>query len=190
MRAESTYRNSLASKEYLRIGELPVRELEAIMRRGEPPSLDALAGWEWRGRNTIFYARPAGIQKFIKGFYTSDGGEVFGYNEPVVQNRLDQPWIARPSDLEPRRFGFFLVEPVVAEGRDNHFLNSVLLDYGRGPNPPWEPSRTLRDYLVRVERGSDEILLGTAFVAVGPVRVRAPQSYFVLERHKPTTYRR
>ena len=63
----------------------------------------------------------------------------------------------------------------------------VLLDYGRGPNPPWEPSRVLRDYLVRVERGSDEVLLGKAYLALGPVRV--PTSYFVLERKRPTSWR-
>jgi hypothetical protein len=189
MRQES-HRASLASPGYLEVGQLPAAELEKLMLRGEAPSIDALVGWEWRGRNTQGWAKPAGIQKFIKGFYKSDAGEVYGYNQPVVGNRLDQPWIAKPSDVNPRRFGYFLVEPVDPTARDNAYLNAVLLDYGRGKNSLLEPSRGLRDYVVRVNAGSDDLLLGTAFVAVGPARVRVPASYFVLERHRPTSYRR
>jgi hypothetical protein len=180
----------LASRKYLSIGDLPQRELENIMLRGEPPALDALVGWEWRGLNAQFWARAAGIKKFIKGFYRTDNGDVFGYNEPVVQNALEEPWIARPSDANPKRFGFFLVEPPDPASRDNHYLNSLLLDYGRGDNPRFDPTQTLRDYLVRVEPGSDDLLLGTAYLAVGPARLRAPYAYFVLERHRPTAFRR
>ena len=181
---------SLASPEYLKTGELSVDELEKIMRRGEAPPLASITGWEWRGLNTQGWARPAGIKKFIKGFFATDSGEVYGYNQPVVQNRLDQPWIAKPSDVNPKRFGFFVVEPVDPTAKDNVYLNSLLLDYGRGGNPRLDPTQTLRDYLVRVRPGSDDLLLGTAFVALGPTRVRVPSSYFVLEKHRPTSYRR
>ena len=181
---------SLASAEYLRVGGLPAGELEKILRRGERPSLAAIAGWEWRGLNTQGWAKPAGIKKFIKGFFETDAGEVYGYNEPVVQNRLDQPWIAKPSDVNPKRFGYFVVEPVDPTAKDNAYLNSLLLDYGRGGNPALDPSQTLRDYLVRVHPGSDELLLGTAFVALGPARLRVPKSYFVLEKHRPSSYKR
>jgi hypothetical protein len=126
---------SLASTEYRKVGSLPADELEKIMLRGEAPPLSALVGWEWRGLNTQGWARPAGIKKFIKGFFETDAGEVYGYNEPVVQNRLDQPWIAKPSDVEPKRFGYFVVEPVDPTARDNAYLSSLLLDYGRGGNP-------------------------------------------------------
>jgi hypothetical protein len=189
-RHDQKHHASLASTEYLQIGALPVAELEAIMLRGEAPPLDAIVGWEWRGLNTQGWAKPAGIKKFIKGFFESEGGAVYGYNEPVVQNRLDQPWIAKPSDLAPKRFGYFVVEPVDATSRDNVYLNSLLLDYGRGGNAKLDPTQTLRDYVVRVHPGSDDLLLGTAFLALGPARVRVPASYFVLEKHRPTTYKR
>jgi hypothetical protein len=179
----------LASSEYLHVGALPPAELEKIMRRGEAPAMNALVGWEWRGMNTMFWAPAAGIKKFVKGFYRNDEG-VFGYNEPIVANRLDQPWIAKPSDVEPRRFGFFKVEPVDPQARDNEYLGALLLDYGKGPNPPFEPSKILRDYLVRVNPGSDDLLLGCAYVATGPLRVRVPHAFFVLERHRPTSFRR
>jgi hypothetical protein len=181
----------LASRDYLAIGNLSPTELEAILRRGERPSLDKLCGWEWKGMNTMPWAPAAGIKKFIKGFYRADDGQVYGYNEPLVQNRLDQPWIAKPNDVAPRRFGFFLVEPVDAASKDNAYLNSLLLDYGRGKNSLLDPSQALRDYVVRVNPGSDDLLLGTAWVAVGPARMKIPGgAYFVLERHKPTSFKK
>ena len=45
----------------------------------------------------------------------------------------------------------------------------------------------LRDYLVRVVPGSDDLILGKALLALGPARVAS--NYFVLERHRPTRYR-
>jgi hypothetical protein len=154
------------SREYLRLCALSSRELDAIFVRGEMPQAEALAGWEHRGTNTPAYARLLGIRKFVKGFYRDDGGEVYGYNMPVAQNRLEDAWIA-----EPKRFGFYRVAPVDPEARDNAYLHALL-----------------RDYLVRIERGSDELLLGKAFVALGPVRV--PVSTFLLERFRPTDFRR
>jgi hypothetical protein len=178
-----------ASAEYLKVGSLSPAELEKLMRRGEAPSPGALAGWEWRGLNTMFWAPTVGIKKFVKGFYENDQG-VFGYNEPIVQNRADQPWIARPSDVDPKRFGFFAVLPVDPQSKDNAYLGALLLDYGKGPNPALEPSKILRDYLVRVHPGSDDLLLGCAYAAAGPLRVRVPHAFFVLERHRPTSFRR
>lgn len=186
MRAQA--RNGLATAEYLAIGERGADQLEAIMRRGEPPDVKALAGWEYRGMNVAFWAGVLPIKKFIKGFYEDDAGRVYGYNEPLVQNPLGEPWIAKPSDAQPKRFGFFLVTPPDASARDNTYLNSVLLDYSRGGNPIVDPSRGLRDYVVRIDKGSDERLLGKAFYALGPLRLTF--SYFVLERHRPTDFRR
>ena len=58
-------------------------------------------------------------------------------------------------------------------------MNALLLDYGAGGNRCLDPSGLIRDYLVRVEPGSDELLLGRAFLALGPFR--PSPSYFVLE---------
>lgn len=177
----------LPSASYLGLGRLPSRELEAIMLRGERPDPRALAGWEMRGMNVAAFTKLLGIKKFIKGFYENESGQLYGYNMPVVQNRIDEPWLYKnPSD--PRRFGFFRVDPVDAATRDNAYLSSLLLDYGRGGNHELDPTSGLRDYLVRVERGSDELLLGKAFYALGPARV--PAGYFVLERLRETDFRR
>jgi hypothetical protein len=177
----------LASPAYLGLGRLPFRELEAIMLRGERPDPRALAGREFRGMNVAAFTKLLGIKKFIKGFYENESGQLYGYNMPVVQNRLDEPWLYKnPGD--PRRFGFFRVDPVDAATRDNAYLSSLLLDYGRGGNHELDPTSGLRDYLTRVDRGSDELLLGKAYYALGPLRV--PAGYFVLERLRETDFRR
>ena len=152
------------------LATLSARELEKAMLRGATPDPEALAGWEFRGTNTPAWARLAGIQRFIKGFY-KQGCDLFGYNVPV--RGAWQP--------KGARFGFYRVDRVDAAARDNAYLHALLLDYGRGGNKPLDPTRGLRDYLVRVE---DDVFLGKAYYAVGPLRV--PASYFVLERLRPT----
>jgi hypothetical protein len=175
------------SEEYLRIGALPAAELESLMVRGETPDPEALAGYEYRGRNTPAFARLFGIQKFVKGFYLGEHGQLFGYNMPVVQNRLDEAWLDK-NPSHPKRFGFYRVDRVDAAARDNAYLHALLLDYGRGGGNELDPTTRLRDYLVRVEAGSDRLLLGKAYVAVGPARL--PVSYFVLERMRAHDFRR
>ena len=177
------------SPEYRQVGALPARELERLMVRGDTPDPGALAGWEFRGINTPAWARLVGITKFIKGFYRErQGGALYGFNEPVVQNGPGAPWIAKPHDGSPKRFGFYAVTAVDPTSRDNAFLHALLLDYAQGGNFFADPTNTLRDYLVRVERGSDDLLLGKAYVAAGPARV--PVSYFLLERHRPHDFAR
>jgi hypothetical protein len=185
------------------LGTLSNRELEKIMLRGDTPDPEALAGWEFRGMNTPAWASLLGIKKFVKGFYCgfsrTPEGTFFGYNVPAVQNALSEPWLPKPAGRlarllgrdtdEPRRFGFFGVAPVDPTSRDNAYLHAVLLDYGTGGNAIYDPTAGLRDYVVRVQRDSDELLLGKAYYAAGPARVNLT-SYFVLERNKPTDFRR
>jgi hypothetical protein len=185
----------LPSAAALALARAPRGELERAMLRGTAPALAGLVGWEFRGINATAdgappLARLAGIQKFVKGMFRGGEDQVMGYNCPVVQNVLDGRWQTRPSDAEPRRFGFYTVAPVDPTRRDNWYLHALLLDYGQGGNPAWAPSRVLRDYLVQVEPDHPDLLLGKAYAAVGPARV--PVGYFVLERWRraPGTVRR
>jgi hypothetical protein len=190
----------LPSAAALALARAPRPELERAMLRGTAPELAALVGWEFRGINATPdgappLARLAGIQKFVKGMFRAGDGrdgpdQVMGYNCPVVQNVLDGRWQTRPSDAEPRRFGFYTVAPVDPTRRDNRYLHALLLDYGRGGNPAWDPSRGLRDYLVQIDADNPDLLLGKAYAAIGPARV--PVGYFVLERWRraPGTIRR
>lgn len=155
-------------------------ELDRVFLRGTTPELDALVGWELRGINHPAWARLAGIKKFVKGFFRAEDGRVMGYNCPVVQNVLDGRWHTRPSDTAPKRFGFYEVAPVDATSRDNAYLHAVLLDYGKGGNKPWDPTRGLRDYLVQVDPRNPDLYLGKAYYALGPLRVHS--NFFILER--------
>jgi len=152
------------------------RELEATFLRGVTPDLDALVGWEFRGINHPGWARIAGIKKFLKGFFREDGRPM-GYNSPVAQNVLDGRW-----DVAPKKFGFYEVHAVDATARDNAYLHAVLLNYGRGGNKPYDPTRNLRDYLVQVDPANPDLYLGKAYYALGPARV--PTNFFILERHR------
>ena len=61
--------------------------------------------------------------------------------------------------------------------------SAVLLDYSQGGNRPYDIAHILRDYLVRVEPGSDELLLGKAFFVVAGTTLA--HSYFLIERYRP-----
>lgn len=175
----------LPSPAALALAHAPWRDLETAMVRGTTPALDALAGWQFRGINRLpveAVARAAGIKKFVKGMYRADDGAVRGYNCPVARNALDARWHLEPTDDAPRRFGFYAVAAVDPTSRDNHYLHALLLDYGRGDNPLYDPSRGLRDYLVQIAPDNPDLLLGKAYLAVGPARL--PLSYFVLERFR------
>jgi hypothetical protein len=171
------------SAEFRRIASLSSALLEAMMVAGDTPSLEGLEGYEYCGYNVAPTTAVLGIRKFVKAFFEMADGTVYGCNTPAVQNGLEAPWIARPSETAPRRYAFFSVTRVDPEARDNNYLHALLLDYGRGGNPWYDPSGRLRDYLVRCVPGSEELLLGKAYFALGPTRVAA--SYFVLERRRP-----
>ena len=114
---------------------------------------------------------------------TRRGAHAFGCNTPVVQNGLDGEWIARPAPQSPRRYAFFTVEPPDPGASVEQRRTAALLDYGRGGNPAYDPSRVLRDYLVRVEPESDDLLLGRACVTIAGARVA--HTFFLIERYRP-----
>jgi hypothetical protein len=184
----STGNQDKASARFLRVATLKQRQLEAIMLRGQMPDVDALIGWEYRGMNLGVGARLLGIRKFIKGFCPLAGGEVIGYNVRARQNNPDEVWLVKLSGGARKRFGFYRVLPTDPESRDNAYLNALLLDYGQGGNGRFDITALLRDYLVRVPPtfggypGSDDLLLGKAFMALGRFRVQI--GYFLLERQR------
>ena len=150
----------------------PAADLDACMRRGGTPDADSLAGAEYRGANTAGWTVRLRMQQFVKGFERRDDGRLFGYNRRVAQ---DDRWAAPGT-----RFAFFEVRDVDPAARDNHYLQALLLDYGAGGGSRLDPARGIRDYLVRVDPASDDLLLGRAFIALGPLR--PSPTYFVLER--------
>ncbi len=159
-----------------------MHELEKIFQRGCMPNLDDLVGWEFRGvnhlpLNVLPLAQLVGIKKFVKGFFKTEDGRVMGYNRPVGRNALDGRW-----NVVDKRFGYYEVAPVDATARDNKYLHAVLLNYGKGKNPAYDPSQVLRDYVVQVDKRNPDLLLGKAYAAFGPVRI--PTNFFILERFR------
>lgn len=171
------------SARYLDLAREPKRELDAVFDAGSPPNVSALTGFEFRGYNQPRAAALLGIRKFIKAFYLDGAGRPFGCNTPVTQNRLDDEWLARPSPDRPKRYAFFQVEPATPDAPDDMRRGAALLDYSHGGNRAYDIANILRDYLVRVEPGSDELLLGKAFFVVA--RTRLAHSYFLIERYRP-----
>jgi hypothetical protein len=161
--------------EYLDLVAQPQRELRHHMLRGEVPTPAELIDREFRGTNMPATSRLLGIRRFVKGFEQAEDATIIGYNRRVRGGDLSTAWT--PSLWRGKdRFGYFTVMRVNAEARDNTYLNALLLDYGSGLNSPRDPTAALRDYLVRTQSG---VLLGHAFVALGPRRV--PVGYFALE---------
>lgn len=171
---------------YLDLAMAPNETLESIMRAGRSPDVRSLVGWEFRGFNTLDLTAILGFRKFKKGFYSERplahaAERVRGYNVRVRQNGIAQPWEPVLSQGRPIRHGFYDVYPVDPGERDNLYPNALLINYDCGRNPPYDPSRFLRDYLVQVYPDNPDLLLGKAYVALGPLRPAV--SYFILERN-------
>jgi hypothetical protein len=177
---------------YVSLAKASDKDLEFVFRSGSAPALESLAGYEFKGYNTPFITQIMGFRKFKKGFFVGPGqavesGEISGYNVVVEQNGLEEPWIAKPSDQNPKRHAFYRVYRVRKSERDNLYPNALLLNYGLGGNEFWNPAGLLRDYLVQVEPENKDLLLGKAYFALGPARVFP--SFFILERYNESNYR-
>ncbi len=168
-----------ASPEALSVARRPPKSLNKLLLQGQTPDIEDLVGWTFCGTNAPDWAKLVGIKKFIKGFEARPDG-AYGYNCPTKQTDLHSPWEAKPSNLSPKKFGFYTVSPVEPQSRDNHVLHSVLLDYSKGGNPWYDPTQGLRDYLVQVYPGNPNLFLGKAYYRVGPLAVST--SFFVLSR--------
>lgn len=156
-------------------------QLDAAMRKGTRPDPEQLIGWEFRGYNPPLVARLLGIRKFMKGFHQGSDGRFMGYNVMIRQNGGPlEPWEPVRLFGRPIRHGYYEVSPVDAYSRDHLFPNALLLDYGRGGNFFLNPSKSLRDYLVQIDPGNPDLLLGKAVLALGPLRRQA--WHFILQR--------
>lgn len=162
-------------------------ELEQLLLKGRGPAPEALAGFEWRGYNRPAWAALLGIRKFIKGFFKEAGG-VGGYNIPPRQNAITEPWIHKPSPEDPKRFAFYTVGKVDMESQDNLYPDATFLDYGASPhNIAVDPARVIRDYVVQPDPANPDLMLGKAYLALGPFRLFS--NFFIIERLRPTDWK-
>ena len=168
------------SEDYLALVRSPQSTLRSVIARGDTPDVNSLAGWEWRGTNMPASSRLLGLRRFIKGFVPNATGSVEGYNVSVIGADLLSPMNQRLQRDGRREWARFDVRSVDPTMNDNRYLHALLLDYGSMATSESGIAGRLRDYLVRVVPGSDELLLGHAFFAVG--RSRISIGWFALER--------
>ena len=162
---------------YLHLARAPSSHLQKLMLTGARPAISSLVGQDYRGYNRLYLLSLIGARTFLKGFARAPDGHAEGWNVRVKQNGLAGPWIPAP---KAGRYGFFRVGQVDPESNDNVYLHAVLFDYAAGRGHRLSPLRLLRDYVVSVGSGPDEVLLGRAYLAVW--RWRVPVSFFLLER--------
>lgn len=166
-------------------------ELEDVMRLGAQPDPARIAGWEFKGYNTLDLTSTLGFRKFKKGFYQEDPAAdpkdgIEGYNVQVVQNGLGDDWFDKIKQGHSIKHAFYDCYPVNLNETDNKYPNALLVNYDCGRNPPLDPSSSLRDYLVKPYEDNDDLMLGKAYVAL-PGGLRLFVSFFILERYNEST---
>lgn len=172
---------------YQSLTRLSNAELEKIFAGSPGPDCANIAGYEWRGYNVPWFTKLLGIQKFIKGFF-AEGGGYAGYNIPVIQNGIACPWLPLPHPDNPKRFGFYRLARVEPSARDNFYPKALLLDYGASSrNAFYRAERVLRDYLVQPDPDNHDLLLGKAYLALGPTRIFS--NFFILARLRATAWK-
>lgn len=178
---------------YEAVCHAPESVRKTLFAEGTKPRFSDLVGWEFRGYNPPLFAKVAGIQRFIKGFYQwgcdkppEEVDRIYGYNLFCDPRAPQGVWRALPDELHPRRHGFYDVyDPPPGPLRKHP--NALLIDYGVPENHGLNPERLIRDYLVQVNPDDPTIFLGKAYLKLGPVFVHT--NFFVLERYRPHSYR-
>lgn len=174
-----------AEMKFIDFLNVPLSVLEALMISGKTPDVEKLIGWEFRGHNIGIIPRMFRILKFKKGFRRS-GDEILGYNVRIKQNSPEEPWISLPNESNPKRHGFYKVYYASSSTKYTHYKNALVLDYGKGNNPFYDPSRVLRDYLVKPFEDNDDLYLGKAYIEIFGKLI--PVGYFVIERYNKADF--
>lgn len=167
---------------------LPGPELFAIVQRGEPLDLAALADTSYTG---IDLGMPAWFHRlmwrsFRKTFHRDPRtGVLRGWNVKVEQTGWDRPPAPR-RDAAGRALSFGHYEVRAAEGlrfprswRGGHYL-----DYRFAGNPFADPARLGYCPLVTINPGSSDLLLGWEVFNVAGAFVPL-NDYWVLKREGP-----
>lgn len=189
--------------------ELPLAELDKIMKRQSPVDPEELLGYEYLGYNVHM---PASFLKmfgkFKKTFYRDNQGVIRGWNYKCRSNLFEEAWeeVSGPDDRrsdgfftraqkqivhwfsglrgDARAHGFFRVYPAKEDPTWNHYPAALLVNYGSSGNPPGDFTALLRDYVVAINPGESDLLLGKGYTQLGLTSVPAG-GYFILSRGEP-----
>lgn len=169
------------------------RDLEGVLAAGTAPRFGDLVGFEFRGWNVFGDPLAAGvgtimgIQRFAKGFFLRGGGSVDdapyieGYNCKIARGAATEPWTDQGGGAPVRHSYFRVFGAGDGDERFGRHPQALLLDYSRGdPRPGLFDGVGLRDFVVHPEPGNRDLLLGKAYMHLGPIRSVA--GFFVAER--------
>ena len=171
------------------LAKLKTKQMDALMLIGGTPTMKDVLGYEYRGYNMNPSTVILGTRKFKKGFFGDlNKDHAWGYNVLVQQNKMSEPWIAKPSDAYPARRFFFKLLPA-GGGYDARYDHSLFVDYAKsGEYFILHPTRYTVDYLVYPDPENHDLMLGKSDAEIGPIRL--PLGYFILERYNKSTYGR
>jgi hypothetical protein len=175
------------------------RALDDVLASGTTPRFADLVGFEFRGWNVFADPLSAGvgtvmgIQRFAKGFFARGGGSVDdlptieGYNCKIARGAATEPWTDKGGGGPVRHSFFRVFRAGEGDERFGRHPHALLLDYSRGdPRPGLLDGVGLRDFVVHPEPGNRDLLLGKAYMHLGPIRSVA--GFFVAERLRPSTF--
>jgi hypothetical protein len=162
-------------------------QLAAALARGHAIASDALANRIYRG---VSLGLPGFVDRlawktFAKVFLRDRERKVLrGWNLRLAQTGLTGPLVPLQQAGHAFHFGHFRVEPAAGYAMPRALPQALVLDYGRGGNPRFDPTRAIRDPIVAVHAGSAELLLGWTYLDLGAFQIGTP-SYFTLEAVGP-----
>ena len=162
------------------------RDLDRIMLNGHWPQIEDLLGYEFRGWNLNWATRLIGTRKFKKGFFGDpENRHAWGYNVRVVNNAVEEPWHAIPTEDQPHRYYFFKVMPPSMAERPI-YPESLVIDYGLSEEYfSLNPAGYTVDYLVYPDPSNLDLLLGKSYFESSLLRTYL--GYFILERESEKT---
>lgn len=149
----------------------------------------AIEGWVYRGTSL---GLPSIVERltwktFQKTFYRDPStGRLLGWNVRLEQDGIDAP--SRPKLRHGRPVTEWSYEVIDPRGvpMPPGFDRGLVIDYGRGENPP-VTMRFMKDPLVALEEGNADVLLGVSYAVIGGRALETP-TYFTLEREHPIDY--
>jgi hypothetical protein len=162
-------------------------QLAAALAQGHAIESDALANRVYRG---VSLGLPAFVDRlawktFAKVFLRDRERRLLrGWNLRLAQTGLEGPLVPLQKRGQDFHFGHFHVEPAAGYAMPRPLPQALVLDYGRGGNPRFDPTSAVRDPIVAVNEGSAELLLGWTYLDLGALRLGTP-SYFTLEAVGP-----
>ncbi len=162
--------------------ELDRTQLAEALAAGHTIAPEALANRVYRG---VSLGLPAFIDRlawktFAKVFFRDRERQILrGWNLRLEQTGLEGPLVPLQKRGADFAFGHFRVEPAAGYTLPRALPQALVLDYGRGGNPRFDPTRAVRDPIVAIHEGSADLLLGWTYLDLGALRIGTP-SYFTL----------